>query len=109
SPRAGSGPSSGGSANPIDDLSVTFICAGQTGSVAVRLASVVGGNLAGRLVRFDIVQGAFQIFTELPGQTPTFALTYTVPSDANGIAVARVRAVPGAQHTGPMVKDTNAT
>jgi hypothetical protein len=59
-------PDSGGSANPIDDSSVTFICAGQTGSVAVRLASVVGGNLAGRLVRFDIVQGPSSSLPSFP-------------------------------------------
>lgn len=102
-------PDSGGSANPTDDSSVTFICAGQTGSVSVRLASAIGGNLGGRLVRFDIVQGAFQLFTELPGQTPTFALTYTVPTDANGIAVARIRAIPGAPQQVAIVQATDVS
>ncbi len=64
-------PNPTGSANPTDEVVSTFICSGQTGSIAITLANPVGG-VVGRLVRFDIVQGAFQIFTELPGQTPTF-------------------------------------
>jgi hypothetical protein len=102
-------PDSGGSANPTDDSSVTFICSGQTGSVAVRVANGTGGGLAGRAVRFDIVQGAFQINTELPGQAPTYALTYTVPTDQNGNAVARIRAVPGASQQVAIVQATDVS
>ncbi|MEO8305227.1 MAG: hypothetical protein ABI724_14000 [Betaproteobacteria bacterium] len=85
-----------GSSSATDTSGSTFICTGQTGSVGVRLANLVGGGLAGRQVRFDIVQGDFQIFTELPGQPVSFALTYTVPTDQNGNAVARIRATPNA-------------
>jgi hypothetical protein len=102
-------PNPTGSANPTDEVVSTFICSGQTGSIAVDLRNVVGGGLAGRLVRFDIVQGAFQIFTELPGQTPTFALTYTVPTDQNGTAVARIRAIPGASHQTAIVQATDVS
>ncbi|HVN36404.1 MAG TPA: hypothetical protein VMU96_14260, partial [Casimicrobiaceae bacterium] len=63
-------PNPGGSANPTDTEGSSFICSGQTASIAAKVANPVGGGLAGRLVRFDIVQGAFQINTELPGQTP---------------------------------------
>ena len=98
-------PDSGGSANPTDDSSVTFICSGQTGSVAVTVASGIGG----RLIRFDIVQGAFQIFTELPGQPPSFALTYTVPTDQNGTAVVRIRAIPGASSQVAIVQATDVS
>jgi hypothetical protein len=102
-------PNPTGSANPTNEVASTFLCAGQTGSIAVQLASLVGGGIAGRLVRFDIVQGAFQIFTELPGQTPTFALTYTVPTDENGTAVARIRAVPGATQQTAIVQATDVS
>lgn len=102
-------PNSGGSATPTDDLSSTFICSGQTGTVAVRIANAFGGGVSGRLVRFDIVQGAFQIFTELPGQTPTFALTYTVPTDQNGNAVVRIRALPGAPQQMAIVQATDVS
>ena len=68
-------PNPTGSANPTDEIVSTFICSGQTGSRRDPSRQTLGGGIAGRLVRFDIVQGAFQIFTELPGQPPTFALT----------------------------------
>ena len=85
-------PNPGGSASATDAAGQTFICAGQTGSVAVRLNNTVGGGLAGRQIRFDVVQGPFQFFTSGPGQPDTFALSYTVPTDQNGDAIARVRA-----------------
>jgi hypothetical protein len=102
-------PNPGGSANPTDTSGSSFICSGQTGSIAVRVANGVGGGLSGRLVRFDIVQGAFQINTELPGQTPTYALTYTVPSDQNGNAVVRMRAVPSAATQTAIVQATDVS
>jgi hypothetical protein len=100
-------PNAGGSANPNDDSSSTFICGGQTGSVSIRIANAAGGGIGGRPIRFDIVQGAFQIFTEAPGQTPTFALTSTVPTDQNGNAVVRIRAVPGAAQQIAIVQATD--
>jgi hypothetical protein len=85
----------------------TFICSGQTGSISVRIANPFGGGISGRLVRFDVVQGAFQFFTELPGQTPTFALSVTVPTDLTGAAVARFRANPGAGQQIAIVQATD--
>jgi len=102
-------PNSGGSAAPGDDQTSTFICSGQTGTVSVQIANTVGGGIAGRQVRFDIVQGAFQIFTELPGKPPSFALTYTVTTDQNGNAVARIRADPGASQQIVVVKATDVS
>jgi hypothetical protein len=105
----GTCPNPGGSANPTDTSGSSFICGGQTGSIAVRVANAVGGGISGRLVRFDIVQGAFQINTELPGQTPTYALTYTVPSDQSGNAVVRMRALPGASQQTAIVQATDVS
>jgi hypothetical protein len=102
-------PNSGGSANPADDQGSTFICGGQTGSLAVRVANGVGGGLSGRLIRFDVVQGSFQIDTELPGQPVTTALTYTVPSDQNGNAVVRIRVAPNAPGQIAIVQATDVS
>ena len=95
-------PNPAGSSNPIDTSASSFICAGQTASVAVTTG-------AGRAVRFDVIQGAFQISTELPGQPPMYALTYTVPADSNGTAVARIRALPGASAQTAIIQATDVS
>jgi len=100
-------PNPTGSANPTDEIVSTFVCSGQTASLSIHAGNGLGSGAGGRLVRFDIVQGAFQIFTELPGQPPTFALTYTVPTDANGNAVVRIRAIPGAPQQTAIVQATD--
>jgi hypothetical protein len=102
-------PNPGGSANPTDTAASSFVCSGQTGSLAVKVANTVGGGISGRLVRFDVIQGAFQINTELPGQAPMYALTYTVPSDQNGNAVVRMRAIPGAATQTAIVQATDVS
>ncbi|HLX29357.1 MAG TPA: hypothetical protein VKV24_12815 [Casimicrobiaceae bacterium] len=84
------------STTPTDTNGSTWICSGQTGSLAVRLQNGPAGGLAGQYVRFDIVQGDFQIFTEGPGQPNAFARCYIVPTDQNGNAVARILANPSA-------------
>lgn len=94
-------PNPGGSASAVDAAAQTFICAGQTGSLAVK---TVGG---GRQIKFDVVQGDFQIFTNGPGQPPTFALSYTVPSDQNGDAIVRVQALSNATHQVVIVQATD--
>lgn len=100
-------PNPGGSASSVDTLPTTFICSGQTGSVGVRLQNTVGGGISGRQIRFDVVQGDFQIFTNGPGQPPTYGLSYTVPSDQNGEAIARVRALPNANQQVVIVQATD--
>jgi len=101
-------PSSGVlSTNPTDTSGSTWICSGQTGSIAIHLQNTAGGGLSGKQVKFDIVQGDFQIFTNGPGQPETFALTYTVPTDQNGNAVARIRANPTAHQQIVIVQATD--
>ncbi len=95
-------PNPGGSSSATDAASQTFICAGQTGSIAVSVRAP-----AGRQIRFDVVQGDFQLFTNGPGQPPTFALSYTVPTDVNGNAIARVQALPNASHQIVIVQATD--
>ncbi len=97
------------SSSPTDDVGSTWICSGQTGTVGVRLQNVVGGGLSGRPIKFDVIQGDFQIFTNAAGQPETFGLTYTVPSDQNGNAVVRVRANPDAHQQLVIVQATDVT
>ncbi|MDQ2916942.1 MAG: hypothetical protein M3R40_07265 [Pseudomonadota bacterium] len=80
------------STTPTDANGSTWICSGQTGSLAVRLQNGPLGGLSGQFVRFDVVQGDFQIFTQGPGQPNAFARCYIVPTDQNGNAVARILA-----------------
>ena len=100
-------PSSSGLSLRPTETSTTWLCSGQTGSLAVRLNSSPGGGIAGKQVRFDIVQGDFQIFVNGPGQPEAFALTYTVPTDQNGDAVVRVRANPAAHQQVVIVQATD--
>ena len=60
------------------------VCSGQTGSATVRVTGSGGVPLAGRQVRFDVVQGQYAIQTTNPGSP--LASTQTVVSDANGEA-----------------------
>jgi hypothetical protein len=95
------------SSSPTDDIGSTWICSGQTGTVGVRLQNVTAGGLAGRQIKFDVIQGDFQIFTNAAGAPETFGLTYTVPSDQNGNAVVRVRANPAAHQQLAIVQATD--
>jgi hypothetical protein len=95
--------------SPTDAKGQTFICTGQTGSVAVRLLNTVGGGISGRKIQFDVIQGHFHFFTNAPGQPETFALSYAVPSDQDGNAVARVRADPSAPQEIVIVQASDVT
>lgn len=60
------------------------VCSGQTSVATVRVTGATGSALAGRSVRFDVVQGQFSLQTTNPGSP--LAATQTVISDANGEA-----------------------
>jgi len=60
------------------------VCSGQTGSATVRVTGSGGVPLAGRQVRFDVVQGQYALQTTNPSSP--LASTQTVVSDANGEA-----------------------
>ncbi|HVE51313.1 MAG TPA: hypothetical protein VNG69_17050 [Casimicrobiaceae bacterium] len=59
-------------------------CSGQTSVATVRATGAAGTPLAGRQVRFEVVQGTFQLATTNPGSP--LASTQTVATDANGEA-----------------------
>ena len=71
--------------NPACANTTGAICSGGTGTATVRVTGPGGAGIAGRSVKFDVVQGSFSIKTTNPGQP--LASTATVVSDANGDAV----------------------
>ena len=64
------------------------LCSGQDGTATVQLTGPAGAPLAGRAVRFDVVQGAFSISSTAPGQPLVQSLTVT--TDQNGNATVRL-------------------
>jgi hypothetical protein len=75
--------------NPACATSGGTLCAGQNGTASVLLTSPTGAQLAGRQVRFEVIQGDFAFVSTNPGQ-PTVS-TLTVVTDQNGFAVATLQ------------------
>jgi hypothetical protein len=74
--------------NPNCAASGATLCSGQDGTATVQLLGPGGAPLAGRQVRFDVVQGDFAISSTTPGQ-PLVQST-TVTTDQNGNAAVRL-------------------
>ncbi|MDE2208734.1 MAG: hypothetical protein KGJ99_03305 [Betaproteobacteria bacterium] len=72
--------------NPNCAASGATLCSGQDGSASVKVTGPGGAGLAGRSVRFDVVQGDFTISP--PGQASVPTLTVT--TDQNGNATVRL-------------------
>ena len=68
------------------------VCSGQTSVVSLRVTGPTGAGLAGRSVRFDVVQGQFSLQTTNPASP--LAQTQTVVSDANGDARVVIAVLP---------------
>ena len=60
------------------------VCSGDTATASVTVAGPGGGGVPNRLVRFDVITGAFAIQSNNPGQPLVASLT--VVSDGNGTA-----------------------
>jgi hypothetical protein len=60
------------------------VCSGDTATATVQVTGVAGAGIANRLVKFDVLVGAFAILSGNPAQ-PLVA-SFTVVSDANGSA-----------------------
>lgn len=73
--------------NPGAECSSTdnTVCSGGTGTARVRVTGAGGVGLKGRQVRFDTVQGNFQLVSTNPSQP--LVTTFTTTTDANGDAV----------------------
>jgi hypothetical protein len=74
--------------NPNCTASGADLCSGQDGTASVQVTGPAGAPLAGRDVRFDVVQGAFSISSTAPGQPLVQSLTVT--TDQNGNATVRL-------------------
>jgi hypothetical protein len=74
--------------NPNCAASGADLCSGQDGTATVRVVGPAGAPLAGRDVRFDVVQGAFSISSTAAGQPLVQSLTVT--TDQNGNATVRL-------------------
>jgi hypothetical protein len=74
--------------NPNCAASGADLCSGQDGTATVQVIGPAGAPLAGRDVRFDVVQGAFSISSTAAGQPLVQSLTVT--TDQNGNATVRL-------------------
>jgi hypothetical protein len=74
--------------NPNCAASGADLCSGQDGTATVQVTGPTGAPLAGREVRFDVVQGTFSISSTAPGQPLVQSLTVT--TDQNGSATVRL-------------------
>ena len=74
--------------NPNCGDSGATLCSGQDGTAAVVLTGPAGAPLAGRQVKFDVVQGDFGISSTTPGQP--VVQSFTVTTDQNGRAAVRL-------------------
>ena len=74
--------------NPNCGASGATLCSGQDGTASVQETGPAGAPLAGRNVRFDVVQGDFGLSSTAPGQPVVQSLTVT--TDQNGNAAVRI-------------------
>lgn len=74
--------------NPNCGASGATLCSGQDGTASVQVLGPAGAPLAGRDVRFDVVQGDFGLSSTTLGQPVVQSLTVT--TDQNGNAAVRL-------------------
>ncbi|MCC6870115.1 MAG: hypothetical protein IT522_14955 [Burkholderiales bacterium] len=75
-----------GNPNPACSGTEATVCSGGTGTARVQVTGAGGVGIKGRQVRFDAVQGNFQLVSTNPAQP--LVTTFTTTTDANGNAVA---------------------
>jgi hypothetical protein len=83
------------------------ICSGQTGTASVTVVGPGGIGIAGRQVRFDVVDGDFAIQSNNPA-TPLVS-TLTVVSDGSGVATVFIQANLGAPTQPATLRATELT
>ena len=76
-----------GNATPGCDSPDGIVCSGSTGTARVRVTGAGGNGVVGRSVRFDVVQGNFQLVSTNPAQPLVQTLTVTTDGNGNAIAV----------------------
>ena len=73
-----------GNTTPGCDSTTATVCSGSTGTARVKVTGNGGVGIPGRSVRYDVVQGTFQLVSTNPAQP--LVQTLTVASDVNGDA-----------------------
>jgi hypothetical protein len=92
--------------NPACSSSGGTLCSGQNGTASVLVTGPAGAPLAGRQVRFDVVQGDFS-FVNPAGQQLVSSLTVT--SDQNGFAVVKLQVPTSATTQIATIRATDVT
>lgn len=81
------------------------VCSGDTASVSTLVRNAGATPVAGRQVRFDVVQGAFAFSLSSAGATT--APSTTVVTDANGVANAVIKVVEGVTSQVAIIRATD--
>lgn len=81
------------------------VCSGDTASISTLVRNAGATPVAGRQIRFDVVQGAFAFSLSSAGATT--APSTTVLTDANGIANAVIKVVEGVTSQVAIVRATD--
>jgi hypothetical protein len=93
--------------NPACDGTAGNLCSGGTGTASVKVTGAGGIGLAGRQVRFDVVQGSFSIVSTNPAQPQVSTLT--VATDVNGNAVVVLSVPPDTPTQTGIIRATDVT
>ena len=96
-----------GNSTPGCDSTQNTVCSGATGTARVKVTGNSGAGIAGRSVRFDVVQGSFQIVSTNPA-TP-LVQTLTVVSDTNGDAVVVLNVAANTPTQAGVIRATDLT
>ena len=83
------------------------ICSSGTGTALVKVTGAGGVGIKGRQVRFDVVQGTFQIVSTNPAQP--LVTTFTTSTDANGNATAILSVPPDTPTQSGILRATDVT
>ncbi|MFO1322632.1 MAG: hypothetical protein U1F15_01055 [Burkholderiales bacterium] len=93
--------------NPACAVAEATLCSGSTGTAQVKVTGNAGVGVAGRQVKFDVVQGSFSIVSTNPAQ-PLVA-TLTVATDVNGNATVVLSVPPDTPTQTGIIRATDLT
>ena len=96
-----------GNATPGCDSTTNTVCSGSTGTARVKVTGNGGVGVKGRSVRFDVIQGNFQLVSTNPAQP--LVQTLTVVTDGNGDAVAVLNVPPNTPTQSGLIRATDVT
>jgi hypothetical protein len=96
-----------GNTTPGCDSTDNTVCSGSTGTARVRVTGPGSNGIAGRSVRFDVVQGTYQLVSTNPAQP--LVQTMTVTTDTNGDAVVVLSVPPNTPTQTGIIRATDLT